>query len=433
MAAMALAGCGGVPKHSAPTGPVAPAPPSPTPAVYPSISRSAFGMHWLDYRTPARARMTFGAVRLEGGNAITWPMLQPTARTPLDPSNPAVVELDATMASYRRQGVQPLIVLGPTPAWAGEKCPHGTWPVETCAPADRGSSSPWAHYVQFLAQRYPGATFEMWNEPNLRNGYNDTVEHLAELQRTTYNVLKNANPSAVLVSPTVGVTAGDPIPWLTKFFAAPGGKDFDVFGVHLYSADSAARAGTGPEWSLDMLHQVSAGLSAAGVSRPIWDTEVNVGRYDFRNTTSRAFIGPDGAAMVTRTYALQLGSGVRRVYWYAGDDRSWGGTWMVNGDDATLTQAGQAYDAAFRLLVGTAPRGCSNVTGVWTCRFAGPSGSVQVLWTTSSSARCTFPGEGAKLLDVLGRPQGTVSSTPLRLSAVPTYVVGAFPVDSACS
>lgn len=433
---LALPGCGGASKHAVPAAPRPSASAtSAAPIGYARITRRSFGMHWLDHTSPALTRMSFGSVRLMAGDAVTWPMLQPTATTRLDASNPAVHQMDAIVAGYLHRGVEPLIELGPTPTWAAERCPHGTWPAETCAPSARGASSPWAHYVQFLAHRYRSASFEMWNEPNLRNGYNDTVEHLAEMQATAHAALKHANPHAVLVSPTVAVTAGDPLGWLTKFFAAPGGKDFDVFGVHLYSADAAARAGNGPEWSLDMVHQVGAVLAAAGLQqRAMWDTEVNVGRYDFRNTTSRVFTGLDGAAMVARVYATQLGSGLRRVYWYAGDDRVWSGTWMVNSDGATLTQAGQAFNVAFHLLVGATPHGCASTSaGVWSCRFSLASGeTLQALWTTSGTASCTLPAAGAKRLDVLGHSVGDVSSSPLDLTTVPTYVVGKFPVDVSC-
>ena len=434
---LALPGCGGSSKHASPTLPRPSATSAaPAPVAYPRITRASFGMHWLDHTSPAAARMSFGSVRLMAGDAVTWPMLQPTPSTRLDTKNPAVHQLDSMVAGYARRGVQPLIVLGPTPAWAAEQCPNGTWPVETCAPSARGMSSPWARYVQFLAHRYRAASFEMWNEPNLRNGYNDTVEHLAEMQATAYSVLKHANPRAVLVSPTVAVTAGDPLGWLTKFFAAPGGRDFDVFGVHLYSEDAAARAGNGPEWSLDMVHQVNAVLTGAGLQqRAMWDTEVNVGRYQFRNSTSRVFTGLDGAAMVARTYALQLGSGVRRVYWYAGDDRVWSGTWMVNTDGVSLTPAGQAFNVAFHQLVGAVPHGCSSTpAGLWSCRFglSGGRGSVQMMWTTSGPTRCTFVAAGARRLDVLGHPLGSASAAPFDVTSVPTYVVGNFPVDAAC-
>src|SRR5206468_1810077 len=107
-------------------------------------------------------------------------------------------------------------------------------------------------------------------------------------------------------------------------------------------ADKAARAGYGPEWSIGMLQQLRAVLRRHAVSKPIWDTEVNVGRAQFRRT-SRTFPGLSGAAMVARTYLLHLDNGVERAYWYAADDRSWAGTWLEEADFRSLTPAGVAY------------------------------------------------------------------------------------------
>jgi hypothetical protein len=299
--------------------------------------------------------------------------------------------------------------------------------VETCAPAARGQDSPWATYVEFLARRYHGVSFEVWNEPNLRNGFNDTPASLAEMQQTARAVIRRVSPGTRVVSPSVAVTAGDPLGWLRSFLAAPGGRDFDVFGIHLYPLDAAARGGTGPEWSMGMLGQVEQVLGTFGIRAPIWDTEVNVGRYQFRNTTSRVFSGLDGAAVLARTYALQLGEGVQRLYWYAADDRSWSGTWLVNDDGATLTPAGTALNTLRRMLLRATPHGCSGGDAQpWTCRFTLASGrSMLITWTTGSPQVEPLPKGVTRVIDVVGTGRSG-SPASLRVTSVPQYVVGTF-------
>jgi polysaccharide biosynthesis protein PslG len=428
--AAAIACSGGAPKSSL-AGPAAGVPssasssasPGPTPS-YPVVLRAAIGMHWLQYPSPLLSRLRFGAVRFNGGNVVTWPILQPSASSRLDSTNPAVRQLDDMVSRYEKLHVEPLIVLGGTPSWAAEACQNGTWPADTCAPARRDASSPWGTYVRFLAHRYPGASFEIWNEPNLRNGYNDTIGHLAEMQRTASAAIHSANPHAVVVSPSVGITAGDPLGWFSAFLREPGGGDFDVAGVHLYASDASARAGDGPEWADGMFRQFRSLLNKANIRKPIWNTEVNVGRFEFRNTTSRVFTGSAGAAMVARTFLLQLGDGVSRVYWYAGDDRSWSGTWLVNGDGKTLTPAGVAFNVAYRMLVGATPHGCSTTAErVWTCRFTLPAGrSMEATWTTGLPTDVQLPPHTLSVVDVTGRTTSASSAT-LHISDVPTFVV----------
>src|SRR5207248_11285815 len=108
---LAVGACGGSSKRSqsvAPSPSAASSAPAAALPTYPRLTRRAFGMHWLDYRSPAMPRVSFGAVRLIGGNVVTWPMLQPTSSTPLDAGNPAVRQLDAMIALYHRRGVEPL-------------------------------------------------------------------------------------------------------------------------------------------------------------------------------------------------------------------------------------------------------------------------------------------------------------------------------------
>lgn len=389
------------------------------------IDARAFGMHLVLYPSPASNEFRYGAVRFNGGDVVTWPLLQPTASTPLDGSNQAVRQLDKMVSDYRARHVEPLIVLGGTPAWAARSCAHGSWPVETCAPVAYGARSPWATYVHFLAMRYRGVSFEIWNEPNLRNGYNDDVGVLAAMQRTAAAIIHHDSPRALVVSPSLAVTAGAPLQWLRAFLEAPGGTAFDVVGVHLYPSDASARAGTGPEWSITMLTQVQDLLRALRISRPIWDTEVNVGRYQYRNTTSRAFTGADGAAMVARTYLLQLDHGVQRVYWYAADDLQWAGTWLVEPDERTVTPAGAAFNALASLLVGAEPRGCDGGGDLaWSCRFGLPSGQeIDAVWTTAGAVSLPLPKGARRVLDVFGRPAPRLPRS-LQLSAVPQYIVG---------
>ena len=217
-------------------------------------------------------------------------------------------------------------------------------------------------------------------------------------------------------------TAGSPLTWLHDFLQEPGGRAFDDVGIHLYPIDLAARRGYGPEWSMQVLAQARRVLTAAGVSAPIWDTEVNVGRYLFRKSSSRAFTGTSGAAMVARTYLLQLSGGVSRVYWYAADDIGWGGTWLEQPDLRHLSPAGSAYAVLRGLLVGARATGCHSSRGRYSCSFRLTHGrTLTAVWTTGAAYRTRPPAGSHVTRTVTGATRSVSSRTRVVVGSAPVY------------
>ena len=399
----------------------------------PPVAATAFGMHFFGLGTRPFPRLPFGSARI-WDMGVTWADLQPTPTDQIDDANPAVQRLDAIVHGFQARHVRPLLVLGMTPSWAVDpNCrPPAPWSQQTCGPfVVAGQSPAWSSYVLALATRYSNIDFEVWNEPNLRNGWNDTLDKLAALQHLAYSAIHAAGSGDRLVSPTVAVTAGSPFTWLPAFLHAPGGHDFDVFGIHLYPSDKSARRGYGPEWAAQILGAVRALLRRNGVTAPIWDTEMNVGRYPYRHSTSRTFTGTLGAAMVARAYLLMLSSGVERVYWYAADDRVWGGTWLESANFHALTKAGVAYRVLRNLLVGARPVGCVHAGRApairYTCRFRTASGrSLEALWTTGRTYRLRAPAGTQRVTTVVGASRRTESRPTITVGAAPTYLIGRY-------
>jgi hypothetical protein len=397
--------------------------PTPASAAPAPIGPRAFAMHFLDtsHRYPV---MPFKSARV-WDMGVTWADLQPDG-----PSwdSAALARLDNIVHMFVRHGVQPLIVLGMTPGWARASCSHDGWPATTCGPKLTGTRSPWANYVRALAKRYHGVFFETWNEPNLKNGWNDTTGKLARMQSTAYTVIHGARTADRLVSPTVAVTAGHPYRWLNTFFHSTGGKRFDVFGAHLYPSDHSARYGYGPEWSIGEFQKLRALLRRNHLGgKQMWDTEANVGRYQYRRSTSRTFTGMAGAAMVARTYALQLASGVKRIFWYAADDRGWGGTWMERSDFYSLTDAGRAERVMHNLLVRAPPYGCSHYRTHWTCKFHLRSGkNMLAKWTTRGAWYVHAPRHSTRVYNVLGGSVATHGGATVKVTSRPRFIVGSF-------
>jgi hypothetical protein len=418
-----------------------PSPPASAPAQPTAVDAESFGMHVLGLGSHPYPQIPFGAVRV-WDMGVTWKDLQPTATTSLtDPgSNPALARLDTIVKTFTQHHAQPMITLGMTPDWAARQCNHVNhgqdWGLQTCAPKDTSVTGPWGLYVKALATRYHDSVtyFETWNEPTLANGYNDDVATLAQMQQTAYTVLHSLHYGQQLVSPGIPFTNGPPtngVNWLSQFFGAPGGTSFDIVGLHLYPSDAAVRAGDGPEWAnLVALPLVRQLLDQHGLgSRPVWNTETNVGRAPAHT----GYKGTDaGAAAVARTYILGAESHLARTFWYAADDRTWGGTWLENADFSTLTAAGRGYATVYRMLQGRAPLGCTQpqagsdgvVNGTFTCRFGSDGkASLVAVWTTAGATTVRPPAGMSAYYSVTGARHGLSGSAPVTITGAPVYFV----------
>src|SRR3954454_25318769 len=317
-----------------------------------------------------------------------------------------------------------------TPSWAARACKHVVrgidWGSKTCAPRDVSVSGPWGRYVRAMALRYRHSVryFELWNEPSLRNGWNDTLPKLAQMQTVAHRILRELGFGQKLVAPSIAFTDGAPrhgLRWLNTFLSLPGGTEFDIAGLHLHPGDPPARQGIGPEWAVEVaLPAARAVLAAHGLSgRPVWDTETNVGRVPAGIT----FAGTQAAGLVARTYLLAAENDVRRTFWYAADDRWWGGIWMENADLLSLSSAGEAYRTVRRMVVGTVPLGCDRkhggvTTGTYVCKFGTQAGAVTliVVWTTSTSAMVATPKGATAWYSVIGTRHSARATGRLTIS-----------------
>src|SRR4051794_4871300 len=438
-------------------------------ASVPAISASAFDMHQLD--TSHAFKVTFASARIWDMGGVKWFELQPNAPTytPGDalgltpPSSTdgfdatAVARLDSIVRTFAGRHVDPLITLGMTPSWAANTSGCNTvdnsghdWGTQTCAPLDgyadgNGHSfgDPWSNYVSYLATRYDGqhsdangsslpkvTNFELWNEPNLRNGWNGSIAKLASMQQSAYNILHSHGQK--LVSPSIPFTVGGAYTWLNSFLHAAGGKSYDITGLHLYPSDGAAKGGYGPEWSMNTaLVGARKILSNNGVGgRQIWNTETNVGRVPAHTTIGS---GTAGAAAVARTFILATQNKIARTMWYAADDRGWGGVWLENTDYKTLSTAGIAYNKVRALLVGKAALGCSRTTvgaNKWkyTCKFGTTTGhkTLLAIWTTGASYTLKAPAGTKHWYNVTGTYRSAYAGKKFTITHTPIYLVGSF-------
>jgi hypothetical protein len=354
-----------------------------------------FGMTDSDVSTFPSARP--GAVRL-WDSGVTWREIE-TA-----PGHFDFARLDAAVNTARSKGSDVLLVLGQTPRF------HAVRPGASSFYAPGASSPPklwaWKRYVRKVAARYKGRglDYQVWNEGNVPGFWSGTPAKLAELTKVTYKVLNNVDPKADVVSPALATRLAGQRKWLRTFYAQRTGgarvaRWTDVTSLNLYPLTNQ-----GPEASMRLLAASRTMLRNLGVTKPIWNTEINYGLQIGGGGEARDISRRKEAAFVARTYVLNAANNVKRVYWYSWDLQNLANTQLTYAT-GSVTPAGNTWGVVRSWLKGTRSLGCSRAgNGTYTCTFKYGSGVKRVYWnpsrktsvkTVSSATRLTYQTGGS--------------------------------------
>jgi hypothetical protein len=277
-----------------------------------------------------------------------------------------------------------------SPVWASAR------PSEPSAYAAGNAAEPrglpaFHRYVEAVVQRYRGriGTYELWNEPNLKSFYSGDVATMVALCQDAYRTIKQIDPSAVVVSPSVTTVKG--LPWLAAFLDAGGTSCADVIGFHAYVTPGP------PEDVLDAMKALRRILDARDLTaRPIWNTEIGWyiagAQRDVKAAlpTFPVLSQEQAAAYLARSLLLGWVAGFNRAYWYAWDNYDMG---LVEADGVTLKAAGQALGAVRRWMLGARVRSCRRFhMGTWECALErSPAGRAWVLWNPRSRVAVPVP------------------------------------------
>lgn len=371
------------------------------------IANTYFGMHihHLDVPYPtgksAWPFVAFGSWRLQGAY-VSWLDLEPTK------GGWDFRRMDRYVEQARTNGVDVVLTLGKTPAWASAR------PAERCngCAAEPASTADWENYVRTLVRRYKGRIkyYEVWNEPRFHEmegrlpdgsvGYfSGSVAALVELAKVAKAVLAEEDSEAKLISPSF--VSGDlGIRRLKLFLSAGGGKYMDVLGFHFYADVPEKIAGMGLKLG-SLLHD----SHLEGV--PIWNTESGF-TYERpghsilpeRRTGSYLDVLPVqlGAAYVSRALVIAAASGVARFYWFNWDGEpphpTMGIAWLRGTFATPMTRA---YQRTRAWLLGNSISPCETGSAdLWLCHVQDKAGrNSWVAWRAN--------GEGPADLSRLGK------------------------------
>ena len=401
---------------------VLPSPPA-SAAAGPVIGSSFFGVHHQGLHADGPIgfpQAPVGSIRL-WDNHVAWRDIE---------TSPGVFDwtlLDAEMAKAREHGATALLVLGQTPSF------HAT--RQTTSTYGRGASAmptkaAWVRYVREVAVRnrtvWGGiATFQVWNEANVRGYWSGTPAQMATLTQWTDATLRSADPAAKLVAPALVARLSSQQKWIDTFYSQRvGGRNVSAYVDALSFQLYPAAHGT-PEASMAILGSVRRILARRHVSKPIWNTEVNYGLVG--GPTAGHAVAPLSStkqvANVMRTFALNAGNRVARVYWYSWDLLSISNTVLVEADRTTPTPAGQAFVTARSWLLGTRASGCSKArTGTWTCTFTTGSQTRRVVWNPARTTSVTLPGRSTTAASWQAAPLTRLPGGKVRVGPVPVLL-----------
>jgi hypothetical protein len=188
---------------------------------------------------------------------LDWPGLEPSRGV----YSPATLSsLQDCLDQARQNGLQVLLIVGHTPAWARSSNAQ-------FAPPDNPQD--YADALAYLAGRFPGqvGAWEIWNEENTSTFWQGSAAEYVQLLRASYLTLEKADPNALVV---FGGTYGNDAEWVSAAYKAGAAGYYDVMATHPYpDAPDDIKAADALQ-SAAAVHRV---MLAHGDDKPIWFTE----------------------------------------------------------------------------------------------------------------------------------------------------------------
>lgn len=357
--------------------PTSPAPTSsstatelPAPAGH-RIGSTFFGMHDGRVSQGIPPDAPVGALRL-WDTGTSWRQLETSPRH-FDWS-----PLDTAVATAENAGARPLLVLGQTPTF------YASRPGQEAAYGPGAASMPridaWRRYLTAVAKRFGDRIdYQVWNEANVVGYWAGTPRQMARLAMVASEIIREIVPEATVVSPPFVLRLPSQWSYFKSFWSLQSpalnlAAGLDAVALQLYPPADGL-----PEAEVRLVQKAWRVLSQHGIDLPLWNTEINYGLQGgpepppIPESLQRAF--------VMRTYLLNAGLGVQRVYWYRWDIGPIANTYLTR-DDRTKTLAGDAFGVVRDWLDGARVQGCSSgetAPGVWAC-LASKGRQVRTFW-----------------------------------------------------
>jgi hypothetical protein len=351
---------------------------------------------------------------------VSWPWLEPVQ------GKWNFTELDKLVDLAARHKVDILLPLGLSPQWASAR-PNEKSSYSLGFAAEPADINNWRIYVRTVALRYRGKIryYEIWNEPNLPGFFSGSVETMITLTKEAAKILKEVDPTVVVVSPSATAPGSGPV-WIEKFLKQGGGQYVDIIGYHFYVSPQP------PEDMVPLVSTIKGIMTKYAVSKPLWNTEAGWFMANEKTPVIAAASGfkskvlnkDEAMAYIARSYILNWAVGVERFYWYAWDNGEMG---LTEKDGKTVKMQATAYAEIQKWLVGAKMVKCaSDDNGTWVCQLTRAGGyKSRIIWNPNRKVTFTLPvAWGVKQIrDLTGNKRTIKKGTaPIEIGPTPLLV-----------
>jgi polysaccharide biosynthesis protein PslG len=391
----------------------------------PVIDRHLFGMHapanWFSDEASGAEGPTYpetipsvpvGYLRL-WDTETTWRDIEPTKGQFI------WRKLERQIQSAQVLDAKVMMVLGGTPAWAGDGS-------VTSAP---NSISDWRAYVKAIACRFPNSiqAYEIWNEANLQTFYTGSAAQMADLTFAAFEEIRACSPNALVVAASTTTRAtGSFATFFPAYLEELKKRNWpaDAYSVHSYPTASG-----GAEARIQGVGQFRTMLALAGAPfTTVFDSEVNYGLAGL-GEGKRDIGGADAMTLIARTYVDSARYGFGSTFWYvwtANPDSKFGIQFTPN------TSAEQrAWRTTYDWLVGAQYQRCFGTDQqVTVCQFNKGPENFSIVWRGDvGSVTVPLPagylsGFGSRSCDLNGDCTVMTASTALPLGPMPVRIDG---------
>ncbi len=212
---------------------------------------------------------------------------------------------DAYMRELGARDIRPLIAL----TFSNPHHDEGMTPY-----TDAGIAAYARYAVEVLRHHGPQIeAVEIWNEYNGGFAHGPVTQDRAgsyvRMLRVAHAAIKRERPDVTVLG---AATAGVPLPYLERLFAAGALEYMDAVSIHPYRFDEPPE---GIEQRIAALHTLIARYNR-GAPKPVWVTEIGWPTRPGAAPGDPAINERDQAAYLVRAFALLLSNDVARAYWY---------------------------------------------------------------------------------------------------------------------
>ena len=257
----------------------------------------------------------------------------------------------------------------------------------------------WRNYVRSVVTRCKGKVkyYEGWNEPDIRGFYSGSKTKLIELQKEMYQIVKEIDPAAQVISPSCAAAGTAYFDELLQL-----GLDswIDVVGYHFYAG------GSGPEYTISRIEVVKKILEKHRCQKPLFNTEMGWAIDSSYRTNVIAGVDAGrvlpietAANYIARSYLINWAMGIPVLNLYRWE----GKLGLRENNDELKEPCVKAYRNVATWMIGAVMTSCvRNVEGTFILKLERDGRISTVMWNAERNVDVSVPESVGRITSILG-------------------------------